>query len=178
VVYNPDHASMPHRDFNDDHTPLGYLITFRTYGTWMHGDERGSMDFHHRRCGTPKLSPSARRKEIETGLLKQPPVNLDKRRRIAVESAIRETCSIRKWNLWKLNIRTNHAHCVITANCDPRIVRNALKANATRAMREAGCWRSDLSPWSRGGSNKYLWTERELVNAIAYVEVDQGAPLD
>src|SRR5260370_25636817 len=30
------------REFNEDHTPLGYLITFRTYGTWLHGDQRGS----------------------------------------------------------------------------------------------------------------------------------------
>jgi hypothetical protein len=52
-----------------------------------------------------------------------------------------------------------------------------LKANATRSMRAAGCWRSDLSPWARGGSKKYLWTEEELADATAYVEQEQGAPL-
>ena len=41
-------------------------------------------------------------------------------------------------------------------------------------MREAGCWSGDLSPWARGGSKKYLWTEEELANAIAYVVEDQG----
>jgi hypothetical protein len=45
-------------------------------------------------------------------------------------------------------------------------------------MKEAGCWTSDLSPWSRGGSTKYLWTDEELANAIAYVVEDQGEPLD
>ena len=169
---------MSPRDFNDDHTPLGYLITFRAYGTWMHGDERGSFDFHHRRYGTPGLPPSPRRKKIETELLRQPPVKLDKHRRVAIDSAIRETCAIRKWNLWALNVRTNHVHCVVTANCNPKTVRNAFKANATRVMREKNCWHSDLSAWSRGGSNKYLWTEEQLANAIAYVEVDQGEPLD
>ena len=28
--------------WNDTDTPLAYLITFRSYGTWLHGDERGS----------------------------------------------------------------------------------------------------------------------------------------
>src|SRR5256886_8163861 len=30
------------RDFDDNEFPLVYLITFRCYGTWLHGDERGS----------------------------------------------------------------------------------------------------------------------------------------
>ena len=54
---------------------------------------------------------------------------------------------------------------------------SALKANATRFMKEGNCWKSDLSPWSYGGSKKYLWSQEELVAAIAYVEFDQGPPL-
>jgi len=53
----------------------------------------------------------------------------------------------------------------------------ALKANATRTMRDAGCWQTTASPWSRGGSTKYIWTEEELGNAIAYVVDGQGPPL-
>lgn len=30
--------TLPHQEFNDDNIPLGYLITFRSYGTWQHGD--------------------------------------------------------------------------------------------------------------------------------------------
>jgi hypothetical protein len=33
--------------------PLAYLITFPTYGTWLHGDERGSVDRDHNLPGTP-----------------------------------------------------------------------------------------------------------------------------
>ena len=165
------------REFNDDHTPVGYLITFRAYGTWLHGDERGSVDRHHHIYGTPALPPGPRREQIERRLLKQPPVKLSGRQREAINFGIRETCEIRKWDLWALNVRTNHLHCVVTASCNPKTVLIALKANATRSMRELGCWRSDLSPWARGGSEKYLWTEEELANAIAYVVEDQGEPL-
>src|SRR6266852_6159294 len=99
---------MTRRDFNDDHTPLGYLITFRAYGTWLHGDERGSVDRDHHRYGTPMLPPSPRRRQIERGLLKQPPVKLTQLQRVTIELAMRETCAIRKWGLWALNVRTNH----------------------------------------------------------------------
>ena len=91
--------------------------------------------------------------------------------------AIKETCRIRKWELWESNIRTNHVHSVVTARCKAKLVLNALKVNATRKMREAGCWRSDLSPWVRRGSKRYLWTEKDLDAAIAYVKYDQGEPL-
>ena len=165
------------REFNDDHTPIAYLITFRSYGTWMHGDERGSIDRHHRGYGTPALPASARRETIETRLLKQPKVIFDLRQRRAIERGIKETCQFRKWNLWTVNVRTNQVHCVLTAHFSAKRAMAALKANATRTMRDSGCWQTTASPWSRGGSTKYIWTEEELRNAIAYVVDGQGPPL-
>lgn len=76
------------------------------------------------------------------------------------------------------NIRTNRVHTVVTASCDPELVLFALKANATRRMKEAGCWRGPRSPWVRGGSKRYIWTDEHLGGAIAYVLYDQGEPLD
>jgi REP element-mobilizing transposase RayT len=65
----------------------------------------------------------------------------------------------------------------VTANCDPETVLNAFKANATRKMREAACWQSGKTPWVKKGSKKRLWTEQDLINAIVYVEYEQGEPL-
>ena len=76
-----------------------------------------------------------------------------------------------------MNVRTNHVHAVVSANTKPEQVLSALKANSTRAMREAGVWTSDLSPWEFRGSKKYLWSEKELADGVAYVEVGQGEPL-
>jgi REP element-mobilizing transposase RayT len=164
-------------EFNDAHTPLGYLITFRAHGTWLHGDERGSIDRFHRTYGTPMLPPSLQRANYERRLRKQQPVNLDSRKRASIESGILETCTIRNWSLWAFNIRTNHVHTVVSADCKPERILSALKANATRSMREAGCWKSDRSPWVYRGSKRYLWTERQLNDAIEYVMHDQGEPL-
>jgi len=76
--------------------------------------------------------------------------------------------------LWTLNVRTNHIHVVVSANKAPGAVLTALKANATRSMKDAGRWKGSLSPWAHGGSKKYLWTEKQLTHAIAYVDGDQG----
>ena len=171
---------MPRRDYIDFQTrdsPVGFLITFRRYGTWLHGDERGSIDRQRRRYGTPALPPSPQREERDRRLMKQPPVKLDSRQRPVVESAIKKTCMIRGWQLWILNVRTNHVHSVVSANCRAEAILSALKANATRSMREAGCWTSEESPWVYRGSKRYLWTEKELFDAVAYVQYDQGEPL-
>ena len=77
-----------------------------------------------------------------------------------------------------MNVRTNHVHAVVSSTKKPEAVLSALKANATRAMREAELWTSELSPWEFRGSKKYLWDEKQLSDAIAYVECDQGEPLD
>ncbi len=66
---------------------------------------------------------------------------------------------------------------VVSANCKPEPILSALKANATRSMREAGCWPNERSPWVYRGSKRYLWTEKQLFDAIAYVLYDQGEPL-
>ena len=164
-------------DFNTSGIPVGYLTTFRTYGTWLHGDRRGATDRFHNVYGTPKLPPGPYRRQYEQRLMKQPPVSLDRRRRAAVERSLHETCNKRKWTLWTFSVRTNHVHSVVTAHCDSEIVLNALKANATRMMREAGCWKSELTPWAYRGSKKKLWTERDLDEAIVYVKYEQGLPL-
>jgi REP element-mobilizing transposase RayT len=169
--------SQPHIEFKDEHTPIAYLITFRAYGTWLYGDSRGSVDRFHRVYGTSMLPPNGQRTEYEQGLLTHSSVKLDTRQRAAVECGIRETCAIRKWLLWAFNIRTDHVHAVVSANCKPEPILSALKANATRSMREAGCWESGRTPWVYRGSKRYLWTEKQLNDAIAYVLYDQGSPL-
>ena len=76
--------TLRHTDFQSEHIPFSYLITFRAYGTWLHG-RQGSVDRLH---------------------------NIEER-----------------------------------------------------------------TPWARKGSKRYLWTEQDLLNAIAYVLYDQGEPL-
>ena len=91
---------------------------------------------------------------------------------------IKETCRIRKWDLLAVNVRTNHVHTVVSVGTKkPEIALNAFKANATRKMREGGCWISKLSPWADKGSTRYLWNEQSVARAIEYVLFGQGDEL-
>ena len=164
--------------WNDTDVPQAYLVTFRTYGTWLHGDARGSVDRENNIYGMRRIAHTPARKDHVRSLLNREPVFLDGARRSSVENAIRETCAIRNWDLLAVNIRTSHAHIVVTiGNGKPETALNAFKANATRRMREDGCWQSGSTPWVEKGSRRYLWNERSVARAIDYVLYGQGDEL-
>ena len=164
--------------WNNTDIPLAYLITFRCYGTWLHGDERGSVDRFHNRYRSPYLPPDQKWQQHNARTLKGEPVTLNAAQREATEIAIRETCDFRHWLLRALNVRTNHVHAVVSVGTTkPGMVLNALKANATRQMRQSGCWQSSHSPWADKGSQRYLWNERSIERAIDYVINGQGDEL-
>jgi len=163
--------------WNDTDTPLAYLISFRTYGTWLHGDERGSIDRFHNRYRSPYIPPNAKWHRYNQQQLKTKPLILGASQRKAIEAAIRETCGIRKWLLLALNVRTNHVHTVVSANRKPELVLIAFKANATRQLRKDGLWSHGFSPWARKGSKRKLWNEQSVAKAIDYVLYGQGDDL-
>jgi REP element-mobilizing transposase RayT len=154
--------------------PLAYLITFRTYGTWMHGEERGSVDRKHNVYGTPLLASDRCRKQAETRQLKQPRVLLNILQRRTVELAIREACHFRRYDLLAVNVRTDHVHAVISASCIPEPILDTLKAYATRKLRQDRLISATTKPWVRHGSTRYLWKEEQVGKAVAYVMYDQG----
>src|SRR5947207_14137281 len=84
--------------WNDTDIPLAFLITFRSYGTWLHGDERGSVNRFRNQYNSPRLSPENKWLETNTQRLKQEIVILDAAQRHCVEAAVRETCEIRGWH--------------------------------------------------------------------------------
>lgn len=162
-------------EFDYNEFPLAYLITFRCYGTWLHGDERGSVDRHGRNIyGTPRIAPNQKLKDADAKLLKNPPVVLDQAQRTVVERAINNFCAFRGYVLQAVNARSNHVHCVVTAACDPESVMSAFKANATRELRESGLMSANKKTWERHGSTRYLWKPRHVALAIEYVLYGQG----
>jgi len=164
--------------WNDTDIPLAYLITFRTYGSWLHGDERGSVSRHRNVFGTRRLPHEERWREVNTGRMNGEAILLNAKARVCVKAAIKETCKIRGWSLFAINVRTNHTHAVVAAGgAKAGAVLNALKANSTRMMREKRCWFSNKSPWADKGSNRYLWNEESIAGACRYVEFGQGDDL-
>ena len=167
----------PRRPIRRHKVPVAYFITFRTYGTWLHGDVRGSMDRFEREFASPTIDPCERWNTYERTRSKRPPVILDLPRREAVRWAIEDTVRHRSWTLLALNVRTNHVHTVIGADTQAERVLNALKANATRVMRQRGLWEFRETPWVDGGSTRYLWDAHAIRMAVDYVLNRQGPSL-
>ncbi len=161
--------------WDDNEFPLAYLTTIRTYGTWLHGDKRKSVDLHGKNVyGTPKRNPNRNLEKIMKRNIAQDAVVFDKTQRKLVEESFKDTCKARKYDLLAVNIRTNHAHAVISAASKPEKIINGLKAHATRKLRENHLVLKDQQIWSRGGSRRYLWKPRHVNLAIDYVLYGQG----
>src|SRR6266403_2881279 len=98
------------------------------------------------------IPPRPGLKRAEGQQLKHRPVWLNKRQRALVEQAVREVCLHRGYRLRAINVRTNHAHSVVSALGYPEPILNAFKSYSTRALREAGLLPARITPWARLGS--------------------------
>ncbi len=104
-------------------------------------------------------------------------MKLDGFQRPLVENAIREVCVYRRYELFALQARSNHVHCVTFSADKPEIMMNTFKAYATRNLRERKLLSVEAKLWSRHGSTRYLWTEKHIETAIDYVINGQGDEL-
>ena len=164
--------------WNDTDAPIAYFISFRTYGTWLHGDERGSIDRFNNVYETPYIEPNAKWVVYNRANLKSPPYVLNAKARKIVETAISEVCIYRGCELYAMNVRTNHAHSVVDAfGPSSASLLNSFKAYSTRDLRAQGCWLYEHSPWADKGSRRRIWNEQGLEAAIDYVLNGQGGPL-
>ncbi|NOX55538.1 MAG: hypothetical protein GXP27_14095 [Planctomycetes bacterium] len=145
--------------------PIAFFITWSTYGTWLPGDSRGWRKW---RAGDqppqPRLEAWCRRR------MRGNPVVLSPCHRAVVEQACRDHAAVRRWLIHAINVRTNHVHVVITAtNMRPQMVRDQLKANATRKLREADSRFANKRVWARGGDCQIVDTEDELEQVVLYI---------
>ena len=155
--------------------PLAYLLTFRTFGTWLHGDERTSVKRDGWNVyGRNRIAPNDRMERWMSEEMKQAPFILSETMRPIVEAAVSDLCLRRGFGLGAVNVRTNHVHAVVSAAQKPERVVDALKANATKFLRDACMVARETRVWSRGRSRRYLWKPRHVHAAIEYTVNGQG----
>jgi REP element-mobilizing transposase RayT len=147
---------------NDE--PLGYFLTWVTYGTWLPGDARGWVEYQR----GWKLPDPVRELEA-TAMMTEDVCLLDEAQCRAVELQIAETCRHRGWQLHAVNCRSNHVHVVVAAaNTRPKKFRADLKAWATRCLKDQfDSTRENW--WADRGSIRWLNTEASLEAAVIYV---------
>lgn len=157
--------------------PLGFMITWSTYGTWLPGDQRGRVLFRHGwQLPDPVLKLEAAARMTETAC------RLDLGQRRAVEEQAVETCCWRGWELHAVNCRSNHLHVVVSADAHPKTIRSQLKAWCTRKLKTLEAARIAASGvpsairehwWAERGSQRYINDIDSLEAAILYVRDGQ-----
>jgi hypothetical protein len=145
--------------------PLAFFITWTIYGSHLQGDAPG----WRRRCEGDQL-PQPRLAEWRRERLKHVVILLSAEQRAVVERECRRHCEIRGWHPWAINARSTHVHTVVTApGCSGRTVRDQLKANTTRALRERWPVFRDRPVWTVGGDWVCVNSEDELEQVGRYV---------
>jgi REP element-mobilizing transposase RayT len=159
--------------------PLAYLITFTTYGTWLHGTDKGlgSVDRDHNIFGTPFVAPDVIRKQRAADLMTGPPFTLGPPDRDIVRDAIVALCKEKSWRLRALHVRTNHIHAVVSADRDPGRIMSDFKARASRELNRLHPNDDPPQRWTRHGSTPHLFDDAAVARAIAYVLDGQGTPM-
>ncbi|MCZ7607258.1 MAG: transposase [Planctomycetota bacterium] len=152
--------------------PIGYLITITGYGTWLHGDERGSMDRKH-----GFVAPDFKLEEHRRSHLNHDPMKFDANMRKVIREAIEADCLYRQRHIEAINVRTNHVHVVVLTSEDPSLVVKNIKAWATRQLRKEGLVAADRPVWTEGGSKRWLWNRDDVRAACMYVMDCQGDDL-
>jgi REP element-mobilizing transposase RayT len=150
-------------------SPIAFFVTWTVYGTHLQGDERG---WRRRRKGNqqpqPRLAQWRRERLIHSVHLLTPD------QRDIVERECRQHCEYRAWHLWEVNARSNHVHAVVTAvGYSGKTVRDQLKANCTRGLREHSAEFCDRPVWTVGGDWECINTEEDLETVCLYVREAQ-----
>ena len=122
---------------------LAYFITFSTYGTWLPGSVKGSVDRAHNVYDTPLLPSDPAMEQQARQTAKQPPYVLGDIERELVCQAVVTLSAERGWNLLAAHVRSNHVHVVIQADRDPGRLMSDLKARASRDLTRANCGAAD-----------------------------------
>ncbi len=144
--------------------PLAYFVTWTVYGTFLQGDIRG---WRRRRKGEQFPQPILA--QWRRDRLKHSIQLLNAAQQSTVEQVIDRHCEIRGWKLWTKSARTNHVHVVVTAlGYAGNKVRDQLKANATRGLREHWEEFRNRPVWTMLGDWECINSQDDLEKVILY----------
>jgi len=149
--------------------PYAYFITFSTYGSRLHGDQRGSV--RRNAIGQPRttIPENRRRRTFEFDELQHDPVLLSDEQRRETDAEIRRICAYEEWTLHALNVRTNHVHVLVSGSESPEAMMLAFKSWTTRRLRSLALVAPDCRVWTRHGSTRYVWSESAAARVWHYV---------
>lgn len=147
--------------------PIAFFLTWATYGTWLPGDPRGWVEYHHGwHLPDPVLLLEAQSRMADDACI----LSISERQLVEMQAA--ETCAHRGWALHAVNCRSNHMHLVVSArDTHPNKIRVDIKAWCTRRLKAHDPGRKHW--WAERGSQRYIFSEERLRAVIHYVTTAQ-----
>jgi REP element-mobilizing transposase RayT len=151
---------------------IAYHIVWTTYGTWLHGDSRGWIEKNKQGIRPPnrEREVASRRRMVEEV------VELTSDERAIIDQTIRRHCEIRDWQRHALNVRSNHVHVVVTADCDADEVMNQLKAWCSRKLSDSIGLMDQVAKkagrrrwFTEAGNKESIKDDAYFCNAVKYV---------
>jgi len=154
-------------------------ITWGTYGTRLHGDDRPTVDKQHNTRSTPFLGADDQRRSGERDRQPHPAVRLTREQCLFIQEKIPAICERGGWELRVCAAAPDHVHVLLDIN--PEIhgqkVRRLLKRWVTEALNQAwppgsgrpGSLAIGATWWAEEGSNKAIKDIKYLNNAFNYV---------
>lgn len=154
--------------------PYAYFITFTTYGSWLHGDKRNSVDPQHNTLTSPRINPNSNLFNKMRLNQNHSNIILNPQQRNETVNEIQKTCKHYDWCLFAVHVRSSHVHMIVQAACAPEKVLTQIKAYTTRALNKLTRQHSQQKYWSRHGSTRYIWSSTFLFPVMEYVMDQQG----
>ena len=150
--------------------PIAYHITFGTYGTRLHGDERGTVDRSMNQPGDPVIGADPAWWELERGRLKFDPVVFTPEKMRYAEAVMPSVCARGGWDFRTGAGGPDHVHVVLGADADGEAVRKWFKRWLGAALSEKWERPPGATWWAEGGSVKWVWTESYYRAVFDYVD--------
>ena len=146
-------------------------ITFGTYGTRLHGDDRPTVDRDHNELGEPFLEPDPKRWRGDRNRMKAAPVYLTREQCLFIQLTLIAICARGGWTLRTCSAASDHVHLVI--DIIPAVhgekARRLIKRWLTQALNERWPRAEGLAWWADEGSNKVVGNEDYLNPAVPCV---------
>ena len=164
-----------------------WLLTWRTYGTWLPGDARGFVsnvrgeDGHGERHNVPGTDCDRDLPGLERyarDQMKGKPILLGAEQARLVADDFRSSAAFRGWPLHAVAVLVNHVHLVVAAPEEVLTERllQVFKSYASRKLNGLYPKPVNGSWWAVSGSRRRLPDERAVAAATAYV-LNQQHPL-
>ena len=156
--------------------PLAFHITFGTYGTRLHGDERGTVHRGMNKPGEPILGGDDQWLQVESSLLKFDPVRLLDVQRAVAEAAIPNICKRGGWRYHVAAARPDHVHVLLSATTDSKAVRRWFKRWLGESLSQRWKLPDGATWWAECGSIKWVWTQEYFDHVFEYIRRQRLMP--